>query len=141
MEAEDGRDCIHLDTNIWLLALDRQESTREKTAAYLSHIVYGTQTRAGMSIIVLGEIVSKLIEFFRKDVPTLVEALDFIDTFIIKGGIIIHNLDNSDLNTVQEIKEETGIRKKRLHDSHERTNEKCQGSQMCFDHKRTQRSY
>ena|SRR3990172_9066421 len=63
-----------------------------------------------MSIIVLGEIVSKPIEFFRKDVPALMETLDFIDTFIIRGGITIHNLDNIDLDVVQEIKEETGIR-------------------------------
>ena len=47
MEAENGRDCIHLDTNIWLSALDPEENVREKAAAYLSRTVYGTQTRAG----------------------------------------------------------------------------------------------
>jgi predicted nucleic acid-binding protein len=110
MEAKDGRDCIHFDTSVWLSLHVKEREIWEKSTEYLRHIIFGKQTRGGMSIVILGEILYKLVEFFRKDPETLRLSLEFIDNFIIKGKIVIHNLDDSDFEAVRKIKEETGIR-------------------------------
>jgi len=110
MKEKDGRDCIHFDTSVWLSLHVKEKEIWENSMDYLRYIVFGEQTRGGMSIVILGEIVYKLVEFFREDPETLRLSLEFIDNFIIKGKIVIHNLDDSDFRTVQEIKEETGIR-------------------------------
>jgi len=88
----------------------KEKEIWEKSTEYLRHIVFGKQTRGGMSIVILGEIVYKLIEFFRNDPGTLRLSLEFIDKFLVEGKIVIHNLDDKDFETVQKIKDETKIR-------------------------------
>ena len=101
---------MHFDTSVWLSLHVKENEIWEKSLKYLRHIVFGKQTRAGMSIVILGEIVYKLLEFFREDPETLRLSLEFIDKFLIGGKIVIHNLDDKDFETVREIKDETGIR-------------------------------
>jgi predicted nucleic acid-binding protein len=104
------RDCIHFDTNIWLSLIAKKPELSKRAASHLDRIIYGKQARAGMSIVVPGETVYKLIESFRKDVDTLMTALGFVERFVIRGEIVIHNLDERDITMAQQIKEDTRIR-------------------------------
>ena len=104
------RDCIHFDTNIWLSLIAKKPELSERAASHLDRVIYGKQARAGMSVVVLGETVYKLIESFRKDVDTLMTALGFVEKFVIRGEIVIHNLDHRDIEMAQQIKEDTRIR-------------------------------
>lgn len=79
---QDRRQCVHFDTNVWLSLLVKEEDTSERTARYLSRVIFSRHTRAGMSVVVLGEIIFKLIEFYRGDPETLSSALDFIERFL-----------------------------------------------------------
>ena len=79
---EDKRHCIHFDTNVWLSLILKKDDISERSADYLSRVIFSKHTRAGMSVVVLGEIVYKLIEFYRKDPETLMSSLKFIDNFI-----------------------------------------------------------